>query len=254
MTLLRILRAFTLPLALFAVFSPSAQATPPDVIEIREEPFGLSEAHLFVTRTTTDNLGLHQALRVESFLVAIDLKTEKEELWVLDRLVHMEDYDDAGEFTGYSIERDPDLKSVNAYGVLAQQRALPWSAVSHEANYDVAPSLTSDADAIRLTYDDGPSYRLATGDMSRRLGDVTPSTSENVVDYQRMSTMATRMMFAERIVPVETCKPGPVLEHWDTDYPARYRFIRINCSDEEEPGVTSLILRMVLVAGADPDM
>ncbi|MEL7445009.1 MAG: hypothetical protein AAGK02_04265 [Pseudomonadota bacterium] len=235
-----------------AIYASPANATPPDVIDIREEAFGINATHVFVIRTSGDNLGTYESMRAESFLAAIDLETGEEELWLLDRLKRSMDYSAAGEPLGWVVERDEDLIPVSPFAVLAERKAIPWNAVSQDGGDLIAPGLSQDAEAISVIYSHGSVYRVSKERLESRLSKLAASMAENVADHRRMSSITTRQIFADRSIPLATCKPDRVLENWALGGRAKHRFLRVNCSDFDEVGVTSVIVRLDLLPGTAP--
>lgn len=225
---------------------PDANATPPTIIDIREEPFGLSSTHLFVIRSSADNLGLYESMRAESFLVAIDLATGAEEIWLLDRVTTVRDYAEDGSQLDFVTTRDEGLVAVNPYAVLAERGAVPWSAVSLDGTTILPPEIARDpeVDAITVTYAHGPAYRLTAGELSGAIERLSASMARNVADRTRMSRMSTRAVFAERFVAIERCKPDGMLEYWTIDRESQARLLRITCGAQDDEGVTSLIVQL----------
>ncbi len=244
---MRILKNLLAALALTFAAQP-AYATPPDVIDIREEPFGVSDTHLFVTRTSTDNLGLHESLRSESHLVRIDLETGDETSWVLDRVTQFRDYDDEGDQLDFVTRRDEGLKPVNPYAILAEHDAIPWDGAVRA--HWITPEIVVGEDSISVSYGADTDYRITLDEVARAQSNLVDFMARTVADHRRMSTMSTRQMFAERQLPMAYCKPDEVLDYFSFGR-GWGKLIRINCTSGEEDGLTSFVVQLKAVDVSD---
>lgn len=63
-----------------------ASATPPDIIDVRDEIFGISQTQVLLLRTTFDNPGPHIAGRNDVLLVSVDIATGERTLWPVYRI------------------------------------------------------------------------------------------------------------------------------------------------------------------------
>lgn len=252
MSIRHLVRAAALVLlASFLSIPVSVNATPPDVIDIREDTFGHSPTHLFVIRTSRDNMGLYESLRVESFLIAIEVATGNEEVWVLDRMRRDLDYSDDSEPLGPIVRRDEGQDFVNPYAVLEQRGGVPWAAVSIEnPAASAGPTIVQNDNTITATDVNGGQYAVTLDNVADHIAGVGAMMAKNIADAPRMSTLTTRSLFEERSVGVENCRATNVLDHWDGKYPAAYRLIRMVCSDFDEDGRTSLLIRAPYVEGS----
>lgn len=222
----------------------AALATPESVLDIREEPFGLSDTHLFMLRSSSDNLGLYESLRSESFLVAIDLETGAEEHWLLDRMVRSSDYSDDGELLGYKVVRDAGLDPVNPFAVLSERSALPWSAMTQTGWYNIKAEFARAASGSwQASYPSGQVFEISDAALTQKLASVGTFMAENIADHPRLSTISTQQLFADRMVPLDTCAPVAVFNHFALNKPGTQLLVQMDCSDRDEVGVTSLIVR-----------
>ncbi|MCK0129502.1 hypothetical protein [Erythrobacter sp. F6033] len=228
-------------LACAAIISAPASATPPDVIDIHERPFGVSDTHLFVLRSSSDNLGLHESLRVETFLVAIDLKSGAEKMWVIDRLTQYRDYAENGDQLDYVTKRDDGLKLVNPYAVLIEYGAVPWDGVTRIGSGWIEPQIVQSEAAITVTYGEDTTFHVTAEALASKLDGLHTFMTKNVADHQRLSTISTREMFADRGIPVTACKPQEVLDYWSMgEGPGK--LLRVVCTLGEDDGVTVMVV------------
>ena len=229
-----------------------AHATPPDVIDIREQPFGLSETHLFVLRSSSDNLGLYESMRSETFLVAINAETGEEEHWLIDRTIRSSQYSDDGEMLGYTVTRDEGVESINPFTILTERNAAPWSAVSQTGRLDIqAKFARAGGNAWQASYPSGQVFEVTDAALAEQLDQTRVFMASNVADHPRMSTLTTRGLFADRTIPLETCEPGMVFNHYALSKPGEELLVRMDCSDRDELGVTSIIVRFKEVAAQE---
>lgn len=219
-------------------------ATPPDVISIDEEPFGLSDTHWFFIRSSSDNLGLYESYRLESFLVAIDRKTGEETSWVLDRMTQRSAYSEDGEFQGYEVKRDADLEHANAHSLLAQYGGVLWSALSYREGVLTPPEITDTGDTYQAAYGDDRVFQITKARLDEALKKRAAFMAKNVSDTPRMASITTRQLYADRSIPLETCRPDRVLEFWSFNHNPEQKLLRVLCSDVDGVGETTAIITL----------
>lgn len=224
--------------ALAVAVPAPADATPPDIVDIVETPFGLSETHLFVLRGSADNLGLYDSMRVETYLVAIDLKTGEEEFWLVDRAERHLDYDREGNPLEHVVKRDEDISRSNPMEILAKRGAFAWSAIAPTLRM---PEREETADAYSMTYPGGPVFRIEKAAIAQRFDRLTRFMVDNVADRERMSTLSTREVFAGRFATSDHCKPGAVLESAAMRAFPTYQIVRIDCTSDADDGITAFV-------------
>lgn len=215
-----------------------ALATPPDIIDIVETPFGLSETHLFVLRSSSDNLGLYDSMRTETFLVAVDLATGEDEFWLVDRAERTLEYDEDGNPLDHVVKRDQDVTLANPMSILSERGGLVWSAIEPVL---VEPTLGETETGYTLSYPGGTTFGIDKTAIAQRFARMTTFMAENVADRRRMSTMSTREVFAGRFVSADDCKPGDVLESAAMRaYPA-FQIVRVDCTTDVDDGITAFV-------------
>jgi hypothetical protein len=219
-----------------------AMATPETVIDIREEPFAASQTHLFVIRTTGDNLGLYEVLRTESFLIARSFATGAEEVWVLDKFVRRADYDETGEPAGFVSVRDEGVEPVNPFLIAYDRGAVPFAALRREPW--APPSIRQTAEGIGLTFPDGSVFKISSERLANRLRHLREAVAAQIADHPRHSLFTTRGIFAQRRIKPSSCRVNEVLDYWGPDTFAQHRLLRLLCDDGEELGVTSLVVKL----------
>lgn len=164
------------PCLLAAVLAAgTAQATPPDVLGIRDELFGVSAAEVFLIRTTSDNLGLHIAGMSDVFLVAKDIATgEDTAIWPVYRSLRT--LGDRPDAIGEIVLVLPQERAVNPYDILGAHGGRPASAREDPASAD----LTSGD--LTVTGSDGP-RALPTARMLELIARSVALTSDAIQPY-----------------------------------------------------------------------
>lgn len=239
--------------AALALWPAPALATPETVIDVRDEPFGLSARHLFVLRTTTDNLGLYESTRIETFLVAIDLGTSKEEYWPVYRALKTTDYDDTGKDLGVVIRPDETTDLADPLAILAAHGGIPWGALYFPKHVNADFQVSETGSAFVLDQTTPPPLSLKKSDVAERLAAMSGALAEQVSNYPRMSAMQTTDFFADRLIDPKTCTPGQVFRPHPPFRSAEAIAIRLDCTANEDIGNTSVIQLFavhLLVGGA----
>ena len=240
----------TLFRALFTAFCASvlalanpAIASPDTFIDIHEEPIGISGTHLFLLRTATDNLGYHEALRAEIFLIVQDLRSGEEEVIVVDKFVHSSDYTDDGDLVGYSIKRDAGIESVDPYRILRARGALPWTAALTAPKSSPTAKITMHDGAVQVQFDAGSALRITHEDIQAKLNHVGRFMAENVADHPRSASMTTKQFFEERTVSAEHCYHAESLGFWVLCKGDQPPLMRVHCAYDDDSETTSVIVQ-----------
>ena len=231
-------------LALLAALSAPASATPPTVIEVLEEPVGVSETHLFVLRVSTDNLGYYEAVRVEMYLIARDWKTGEEDATLIDRFMNSSDYSDEGEILGYSIKRDEGVEPANLQTLITDRGGMPWIAAQRPSDASDHARVENGTEDIRIPMVDRAAPKITRAEIQRQLDRQRLFLAANVADHPRSSTMSTRQHFEERRVSAEHCRFEKMLQFWiprRSEYPL---LMQLRCDEYPEDGITSLVVQL----------
>lgn len=223
------------------VASP-ASAAPDTMIDIHEEPIGVSETHLFLLRTSKDNLGYYEAMRVEMFLIIRDFASGEESHVVIDKFVHSSDYSDEGEFEGYSIKRDAGVEPVDPYRFLQERGALPWPAVSYPERFEYGPKITMGADAVEVQFGSTPPLTISRVQIQEKLDRVKDFMAHKVTDHRRSSSMTTKQFFEWREVQAKHCYSAELLGFWMLGQGNRPYLMRVDCAFDGDSETTSIVL------------
>jgi hypothetical protein len=225
-----------------------AKATPPDVINVRDEVFGISASHLFVLRSTEDNLGLYTADRSDTLLVAIDLATGDETLWPVYGFYRGPDpADPNGEKSGVVAGARQD--STDPFGVLAEYGAVPAIAAFSRISADTLPSVTLDAKTLTVSYR-GTEMRYAL-DSQALLAGMTASVNKvagTIEDYDRFAPISTRDLLSDRTFAIQDCAVSDPMHLSALIETAPVQLVRVTCSDPDEADTTSLVVVVPPVA------
>ncbi|MDN3646623.1 hypothetical protein QWY75_10475 [Pontixanthobacter aestiaquae] len=229
-------RLVVMAAACFGMGVPAA-ATPPDVITIEDRLFGISATHAFLLREASDNLGSHYSDRRETFLVAINLTTEEEELWPVYRATRSTDFGDSGADDTPVIEVDPRAGMIDPYAVLEERGGMPLSERAGESFAD----LIDNGRSITITRSDGSKFIRDKANAFGRLQASTSALAERVANTPRLGSRTTRQFYDARSIIADTCRYSalPGSHRFYTAEPVQ--LVRIACHDGEEMEVTSLI-------------
>lgn len=228
-------------------FTSPANASPDSFIDMHEEPVGMSATHLFLLRTSTDNLGYYEALRAEIFLVVQDLQSGGEEVIVIDKFVHSSDYSDDGELTGYSIKRDAGIEPVDPASVLRARGALPWVAIHRPTGFEALATITMGEQAIEVQIGGNTPLRLSREAIQAKLTRMGRFMADNVADHPRSSSMTTKQHFEGREVTAAQCHSAELLDYWMLGQRNRPHLLRVHCAYDEDSETTSVVMRLPAV-------
>jgi hypothetical protein len=219
-----------------ALLAPSAQATPPDLVWIEDQPFAAATDTVFVLRTTIDNLGVYTSAHSETFLVAIDVATGEETYWLVYRARR-------------DIVDDPAKERVEVTLFDRKDWHDPYAIVA-DAGAALAPAaMPGEAEEI-ATSADGETYTIAA---DYPWPTFAFSRAASLAQMERsLVALAERVADAERIAPVSTRDLYPVsLAYHDCSFAtlgrpigvnaSGYQLIRIDCDAGEDVGSASLI-------------
>lgn len=235
------IRYFLIAFAVFGLTSPAA-ATPGDIVNIRDEMFGINDTHVFVLRTTDDNTGTYYSRRNEVFLVAIDRSTATEQYWPLYQVTQFTDFGADGTKDGIVVRPETVDESgapaYNPYAILAERKAMAWP--GSVANWQT-PSIDAGSSGLSITYTDGAVFKISASDLAKRLSLNVANAAGKVRNHLRLGMFDTRQIFAELDMGPEQCSFSELVRHYSRSSGEQIQIVRMTCGDEEGLGGTSLI-------------
>ncbi len=233
-----------------AVLATAAHATPPTVIAVEDEPFGLSESEFFALRTTFDNLGSHFDSRHETFLVAIDLDTREQVMWHVDSVHVTTEFGETGMDDRKVMQREEPFAFANAFAILRERGGVPWRAVSEGEHWRGPPQTNTGAARVSVAYAGGESFSLAKEDAIAFTATTGSLLAATVPDYPRLEAISTRDSFALRRFESGSCT------YTAEDFArsplgfAAIQLVRVDCADEEELDRNSLLVPVAALVSA----
>lgn len=232
--------------ALWLLITPvSAAATPPDVIDVTDELFGISQTHVFVLRHTDDNLGMYTVSARHVFLVAINLATAEEEYWPLFLAVRSERFDENANSVGMVISREYRPIEINPYDILGERAALPVGSAFNLASSFPKPVINVTADFVTATVEGKATHQLPRAVAEARIETSNSNLAQRVWEPARMYRQyTTKQAFAERKVALEECAYSDAGQLWTAIDKPRVQLVQATCSDADETGVTSVIFAL----------
>ena len=228
--------------ALALLIVAPAAATPPDIVDLHDELFGIGLEEVLVLRTVTDNMGLHATGLSTVFLAAIDGATGEETLWPLYRARFAPDHDRDPTGNTMGIETWPLPDPADPFAILARRKAVPAGAAG--LLWPQAGTVTLDAEGLSVSHDDGASFHLPALQLAAMLERTTAQLAELAEPYSRPNTLTLGDLLAGRDIDPAGCTAS---QDALLRFPARtapIQLVRITCGDPEEDFTLS---RLVVV-------
>lgn len=218
--------------ALSFCLSFPASATPPDIMNVRDDLFGMSQNHIFVLRMTADNLGLHITGRNDVLLVATEITTGRETLWPVYRIYRGPDYatDDTGLTERIEVESWDGAR--NPYDILAEYSGVPALALAADPQQErEQPKVSLTNEALTIKYADGAKHRLETEALFAGLNDTRERLADAIGEYDRMAPITNRELLADFTFKVESCKAQDPISPRATASNTPVQLVRVACDD-----------------------
>ncbi|MFV0475613.1 MAG: hypothetical protein ACK5MQ_15610 [Pikeienuella sp.] len=216
-----------------------ASATPPDIIDVRDELFGVSACCVLLLRETDDNLGVYDAFQKDTLLVSIDRESGETTQKPVYRAMGRADYerDELGEIRLYSGETLPG--SVEPFAALAGMSGAPARAGAGAVHDEAGP--VREGDGLSMSFRDGPAVRASVSALMRRFQAALDETVKIVGDYERLATIPTRELFAGLARDPAGCRFDRAYR-LDDRVGAPIILLRAICGEETGEGIASLLL------------
>lgn len=227
-----------LPLAavvLVAGWATQVRATPPDVISLRDMPFGLSPDRLFLMRTTFDNLGLYVTGRNDVLLVAVEIATGAEEIWPVFAVTRSLDATGQSETT--KVDRGPD--AVDPYAVLASFDGVPWTAVAVTPD---AVDLQFGPETLSARYEDGKRFGVDTGAVLNAMTASVDRVAGAMVAYDRFAPIDTADLLRGRSFDPAFCVPSDPILVRTTIWGGLLQLTRLTCTADGIEATSLLVI------------
>lgn len=232
-------RLIPLCVAALALVATPAAATPPDVIEIEDQLFALSNDTVFVLRSSTDNLGVYYSLYRETWLVAIDVESGAETSWLVWRgrrdTVFGEDGSDES-LAVTLIDREAWHDPMQVIGDAGAELVLGDDRHARETE----PLVANAAGMFDVSIDYWPHFAWQRGAALDRARRSVATLAANVAEVDRLAPVTTAELFAMREVDWDSCQ---FRQH---GYPRgaganSYLLVRVDCEGMDNGERTSLI-------------
>lgn len=229
-----------IPLCVLLVSCISAQATPPDIINVRDEFFGVSASKIFVLRITYDNLGLHSTEQRDAVLVALDRETGNQSYWPVYRARYMPDYERDETGASGRIESLALPETVDPFEILGEFDGMP--AGTKIIGYEAAADLQFVEDTVLVSYGDGAEFRADMGELSQGVAASLGTLADLIGDYDRVAPVQTRDLLEALTFSPDQCQ---VTDTRRFDVPlgeAPSLIGRLTCHDNAGQSVSLLVL------------
>jgi hypothetical protein len=142
-----------------------AQATPPQVVSVRDILLGANETHIFLLRSLDDNMGGYTQTQTDLLLVARNRGTNRDDdIWPVARGIEFSPFEDAPpEGRAQSITLDG---AVNPFDILSTKGAWLLTGVTYPARATRILSAEPDQPGVTMEFA-GTRYEIAYTDVSR---------------------------------------------------------------------------------------
>ncbi|SEB59229.1 hypothetical protein [Rhodobacter sp. 24-YEA-8] len=235
-----------LGLAILQAGTDAARATPPDIIDLRDEIFGFSEQSIFLLRSTWDNLGVYSSEQREVFLVVVDRQSGAESLAPVYQV--RRDEDQAREASGpgttwWMTRAVVPAEAVNPWQVLAEARGVPYGA-GGQGDSGPAPVEGSLAPGgeIHIGLETGWSWRGEGAVLVAGIGSRLDGIAAALGEPQRIAPVTVRDLLAGQVFTDQDCDiaGGQVLDRAAGGPPSA--LVRIDCVEGEGGQLASLLI------------
>lgn len=232
-------RLLALCCAALALSSTPAAATPPDMIEISDQLFAMSDQTVFVLRSSVDNLGVYFSSYRETWLVGIDVATGEETMWLVwrgrrDTRFGNDAADEWAEITTFDREQWHDpmqvIADADAELVLGLGRGVRDDA---QLEPDAAGRFT-------VAMDFAPTFSWQRSVSIEHARTSVESLASRVAEAERMAPITTHELFAMREVEWDSCTFNQHGYPHGTGERA-YLLVRLDCESMETGERTRLI-------------
>ncbi|MBK4218017.1 hypothetical protein JJJ17_18975 [Paracoccus caeni] len=217
-----------------------ALATPPDIIGVTDQLFGISADSIFVLRHVFDNHGVHEQEQRDLLLVVLDRKTRAETIWPVYRARNGADYErDADLDRRYRIAPIDLDDQIDPYAKLREAEGIPigpsWIPDGHEATIQMS------GDLVTLTDEDGKRFGQDETSLHKQRLAALIRTGETLGDYGRMNGLTITDLLIGMDYWQESCAYTDGFRFERMLGSAPTAMIRASCTDGAEGQEWSLI-------------
>lgn len=218
----------TLFAALCAI-APAALATPPDIIDVRDELFGVSSCCVLTLRMTNDNLGVYDVIQRDVALIVTDRESQEETLYPVYRVRGRSDPDRDDGALAYTAAALPD--SVDPFALLSGMNGAALS-VGDGFLSAVGP-VGRDGDWLTIAVEGGR-VRVRMEDVLRRAEGSMSGLAAIVGDYDRPAPVATADLLEGRLGDGADCDFPEAWRLHDRTGGAPVILLRVECGPDWE--------------------
>lgn len=228
-------------IALTLGLAAPAAATPPDMVGLRDELFGVSAEYVFLLRYVFDNHGVYESEQRDLLLVALNRRTRTETIWPVYRARHGADYE-RGNDLGRPYRIDPITVEgqVDPFAKLREMQGMP---IGPAWMRDSTPARVEPGDRmVTLTDEAGRRFGQDIAALRQARATALTATADAIGDYPRMNQTTIHDLLG-------------TLDEWQQDciYTDGYRFsselgaaptamLRVTCTDGEDGQEWSLLM------------
>lgn len=224
--------------ALSCVLASAVWATPPDMIDIRDELLGVAPCCVLVKRTTSDNLGLYGAIHSDVVLVNIDREGGMETQYPVYRVRGQPDLDREADGGVLAYHAEPLPGSVEPFALLAEMNGIPAQAADYLV-FELKP-ITRAEDTLVVSALDKGTIQVEIAELMRQIEASVADLALVVGEYDRLAPVTTTELLDGRISDPSDCRFDFAWSLDDRSGGAPTTMLRADCDNEGE--ITSILV------------
>lgn len=223
---------------LLCLMAHATMATPPDILDVHDELFGIAKESILVLRSTRDNLGTYYTDQQDVLLVEIDRETGAETLYPVYRM--RSEAGTAPDDSDLSRTRNGTLapESVNPYRKLYELNGEPFWRPDFQKEESVSIKVT--ADLVRVEFDDGVVAEAERAALLGRHASALDDLAKALGEYSRIAPVTPHDLLDDAVSDPESCQFADAFRHDDLSGAQPVQLLRVTCDAYGQ--VTSLLV------------
>lgn len=217
------------------VLSGPLAATPPDIIDVRDEIFGISAEKILLTRTTSDNLGIHTGEMRLMYLVEIDRQSFAEQIFPIYSFRQTEYYDSVADKAAPEIQAEIPDGAVKPYQRLADLKGRPLVGLDGIRS---TAEITRKGTFLEISLPGNEPFSVEVSELWNRMTLSIDQLVEVIPIYPRLAPVTVSDLLAGGDFSQQECEYSDVATYFDNLGP-EITMLRVTCDDESQ--VASLI-------------
>lgn len=218
--------------ALVCALASAASSTPPDMIDIRDELFGVAPCCVLVKPTTNDNLGLYGSIHSDVVLVSIDREGGSETLYPVYRVRSQPDLDRDANGNVMAHRAEPLPGSVEPFTLLAELNGIPVQAGDYLVS-GPEPTMRI-GEMLAVPVDRNSTLQVEIAQLMRQVAASVASLALVVGEYDRLAPITTAELLEGRFSGPFDCRFDSAWRLDDRSGTAPTTMLRADCDNDGE--------------------